>query len=284
MNAGRDVERLITDWLAEEAPPGAPDRLLESARQAITRTSQRRFGANWRDTMNTTLARLVAIGAAAALTVGVVVWLGRPNGPSIGQASPTASTPALPGVPVSGAIPAGRYAIGQPFPQAIEINLSAGWEVWGTTTPEVTPIFKLSPDPPGVGIVFGTVANVFADPCNEIDGLASPPIGATVDEFLSAITKQPSTEVSSATDVTVAGYDAKHAEYSFGGNVAACPSLARFRVGGGATRMALPTEKDEVWLFEVDDKLFIIDLFSFESTDPALIEEARAMVEDLSAR
>jgi hypothetical protein len=234
--------------------------------------------------MNSTIARLVALGAAAALTVGVVVWLGRPNGPSIGQAPPTASAPALVGIPVSGPIPAGSYVLGLPFPRSLQLDIPEGWEVWGSTTRDATGLFSLSPDPPGVGIVFGTFANAFADPCREIEGLVEPPIDTTAEGFLAAIAGQPATEVSAATDVSVGGYDGKHAAYSFEGDVAGCSTLARFRMGGGVTRMALPTEHDEIWLFEADDKLFVIDLFSFENTDPALIEEARAMVQGLRAR
>ena len=60
MNAGHDVERLISDWLASEAPVRAPDRVLESAGNVIDRTKQRRFAAAWRERfMQLTLRRAV---------------------------------------------------------------------------------------------------------------------------------------------------------------------------------------------------------------------------------
>jgi hypothetical protein len=45
MNAGPDVERLLSDWLMEEAPARAPDRLLLVASDRLDHTRQR---ARWR--------------------------------------------------------------------------------------------------------------------------------------------------------------------------------------------------------------------------------------------
>jgi hypothetical protein len=77
MNAGPDVERLISDWLTEEAPDRAPDRILASTRQAIDHTSQRRFAAAWRDTMTISFARLAVVAAVFALAVVGAGLLGR---------------------------------------------------------------------------------------------------------------------------------------------------------------------------------------------------------------
>lgn len=93
MNAGRDVERLIADWLVEEAHPHAPDRILHGAARSIDHTKQRRFAVAWREPMIVSMSRLVA--AAVFLVVAVVGagLIGRSTA-SPGQA-PTAS--ALPG-------------------------------------------------------------------------------------------------------------------------------------------------------------------------------------------
>jgi hypothetical protein len=73
MNAGRDVERLIADWLVEEAPTGAPDRILPAAGRTIDSTRQRRFGAAWREPMIISTSRLVL---AAAVVLAAVVGAG----------------------------------------------------------------------------------------------------------------------------------------------------------------------------------------------------------------
>lgn len=74
MNAGRDVERLIATWLAEEAPGRAPDRVLATARPVIDRTTQRRRAAlrdlwiPWRP--RTMFDRLAVAATTAVLAVG----------------------------------------------------------------------------------------------------------------------------------------------------------------------------------------------------------------------
>ena len=48
MNAGPDVERRISDWLAEEVPTRAPDRILPATFERSRQTRQRHLGAAWR--------------------------------------------------------------------------------------------------------------------------------------------------------------------------------------------------------------------------------------------
>lgn len=101
MNAGPDVERVISDWLAEEDPGRAPDRILDAASSVIDRTKQRRFVAAWRDPMLISSARLLV--AAAVLVVAVVGagLVGRmtassgtlPPAGSVPSATPTPSAP-----------------------------------------------------------------------------------------------------------------------------------------------------------------------------------------------
>jgi hypothetical protein len=112
MNAGPDVERLISDWLAEEAPERAPDRILGAASTSIERTKQRRFGAAWREPMMLSTSRLVV---AAAVVIAAVVgagWIGRSSA-AVGTTATTPVPPAPSGLPngevVTGAIPEGTY-------------------------------------------------------------------------------------------------------------------------------------------------------------------------------
>lgn len=82
MNAGRDVERLVSAWLVEEAAGRSPDRLLDSTRRSLVRTNQRRFAAAWREPMYISPLRLA--GMAAVLVIGVIggAVLGRMTLPS----------------------------------------------------------------------------------------------------------------------------------------------------------------------------------------------------------
>jgi hypothetical protein len=97
MNAGRDVERLISSWLADEAEVRAPNRVLESARRSIDRTPQRRFLAAWREAVNLSPLRLTTLAAAFVVAVIAGAYLGRltapPGAGSQPTASPTAAAP-----------------------------------------------------------------------------------------------------------------------------------------------------------------------------------------------
>lgn len=77
MNAGRDVERLISTWLVEESPGRAPDRILGNAARTIDRTRQRRFLAAWREPVSIGLRGFAAMAAVLILAVAAAAWIGR---------------------------------------------------------------------------------------------------------------------------------------------------------------------------------------------------------------
>ena len=120
MNAGPDVERLISDWLVEEAPERAPDRILGEASTTIERTKQRRFGAAWREPMTLSTSRLVVAAAIVIAAVVAAGWIGRSSA-SVGNSATTPVPPAPSGSPIPSpassngavapeAIPQGTYA------------------------------------------------------------------------------------------------------------------------------------------------------------------------------
>jgi len=77
VNAGRDVERLISTWLVEESPGRAPDRILANAAGTIDRTRQRRFLAAWREPVSIGLRGFAAMAAVLILAVAGAAWIGR---------------------------------------------------------------------------------------------------------------------------------------------------------------------------------------------------------------
>jgi hypothetical protein len=95
MNAGPDVERLITGWLHNEAPKRAPDRILVDARTVIDRTRQRRFVAGWREPMFS-MRGLAATAVVVAVAVGIggsLYFLGRSG---LGFGSSSSPSPSMP--------------------------------------------------------------------------------------------------------------------------------------------------------------------------------------------
>jgi len=121
MNAGRDVERLISDWLVEESPRRAPDRILGHAADVIDRTKQRRLGVAWRlaPMFSNRLAIagvIVALVATSALAINRFSAVGPPGpspSPSAGAASapPSAAPTAGPTVVPTIELPAARQLI-----------------------------------------------------------------------------------------------------------------------------------------------------------------------------
>jgi hypothetical protein len=93
MNAGRDVERLIAHWLAEEADVRAPDRVLESTRRTIDRTLQRRWVAAWRESVTLTMTKTAALAAGLVLALAGAAWLGRATAPVGGATAAPTTTP-----------------------------------------------------------------------------------------------------------------------------------------------------------------------------------------------
>jgi len=95
MNAGPDVERLISDWLADEAPARAPDRILVTAAYRSAHTRQRRFGAVRRSVPDMKISWQLA----AAAVVGILVialgaaYLGRNASGGVGGGPAATPTP-----------------------------------------------------------------------------------------------------------------------------------------------------------------------------------------------
>ena len=109
MNAGRDVEQLLSHWLVEEAEVRAPDRVLDAARRTIDRTVQRRWIAAWREPMTLSLSRLAAIAATLVLALAGAAWMGRSTAP-VGGDIPS-SSPSLTASPTGAAVTIGTYRI-----------------------------------------------------------------------------------------------------------------------------------------------------------------------------
>ena len=91
MNAGPDVQRAISDWLDEQAPARAPDRILTSTALVIDHTKQRRaWRMPWRlPTMNPAI-RVAAIALIAIVAVAAALSIVRlPSSNVGGAASPS---------------------------------------------------------------------------------------------------------------------------------------------------------------------------------------------------
>ena len=134
MNAGPDVERRISAWLAEEVPTRAPDRILPAVFQRSHHATQRRFGVVWRSLpMNSNAWRLAAAAVVGVLIIGAgAALLGRSSPGDIGGPGPTPSpSPTPPAYPTSGVVAPGTYLVRPPDAPAYTVTMPAGWQGGG---------------------------------------------------------------------------------------------------------------------------------------------------------
>jgi hypothetical protein len=187
MNADQDLERRLTDFYATEAPPRAPDRVLEEALATIDTTRQRRalLRVPWRYPNMNGFARY-AIAAVAVIAIGAVGFLvlQRGTGPGVGGPAPTATPSSIPSASLSpppSPSPTSALAPTTTFTSAIHgisVSYPERWAAQAATEPWT-----------GGGYVFGEpTADFLYDPVltdHLFLTIASQPIGdSTPDEWV----------------------------------------------------------------------------------------------------
>jgi len=91
MSAGRDVERLISAWLTDEATDRSRDRVLVAVREAVDRMPQRRFRAAWREPMYISPLRLAGMAAVVSIAIAGAGLIGRATAPNQAGGHPSAA-------------------------------------------------------------------------------------------------------------------------------------------------------------------------------------------------
>jgi hypothetical protein len=225
MTTARDPRtRIVLSWLREDAYENA-ERVLLRALDEVDATPQRRpFWRAWRSSNMNNPVRL-AIAAAAVLvvaTIGYQLLPSRTGGPgaptaaaTLASPSPTSAPTTAPteseprGLPFSGAISPGRYAINWQG-NSLVYEMPAGWFAYdghsvfkGTGAP---PLIAWSADLPGSRY---EPTHVYTDACRSEGALA--PIGPTVDDLVQALDGQLGTDAT-VTDVMFDGRVGKRVE------------------------------------------------------------------------
>jgi hypothetical protein len=187
MTANDDLSRRLTDHYAAEAPPRAPDWVLESALSTIEDTRQRRdLLAPWRFPHMPTYSKLAAAGIAVIAVGAYVLWQlapsGGPGGPSPAPsptASPKPTATLAPTVPTY--VPPALTGTFTSDLHGVSLSYPAGW----STRPATEPWTDSSP--PDFSEAAG---DLIFDPVKEDHlflALASQPLGAaSFDDWLTA--------------------------------------------------------------------------------------------------
>ena len=230
MSTDDDLKRRLTDFYAGEGTARAPDRVLESSLAAIEGVPQRHGLARMPGLLqprNPYVGLLVA--AVVVIAVGALgLALFRPTvNPRAGAApspspparailAPTASMTASPTPtplpipsPNADSLAAGRNRLADPFPVPVSYEVTDGW-----SNCSAGPLEQIVCLPASIGsggsVSFLIVANVVADPCT--GALASPPVGPSVDDLVTAISDLHGFSATTPEDVTIDGYAGKSLE------------------------------------------------------------------------
>lgn len=184
MSADHDLESRIADFYASEAPPRAPDRVLESALSTIDTTRQRRvlMRVPWRFQRMNSLARL-AVAAVAVVAVGAVGFaLMRADSTSVGAgASPLPSNFARPSPSPSPSPPPALTETFSSTIHGISLSYPAGWRLRPATEPWIA----------GIPFQGSEFADIIHDPTdgNTFLGLASQALaGRSGEDWANEIT------------------------------------------------------------------------------------------------
>jgi hypothetical protein len=226
MNAGPDVERRISDYLAEQTPTRAPDRILPATFERTRHARQRRFGAAWRSISMNRTWQLATAAVVGVLIIGLgVVFISRSQGgvgappassPTIGSSpTPSSSPPASPAnltpgtlctgaTCLSGALDPGMYAFdaGKVTPVPFSFAVPAGWAVDAEGF-----VKKHAGAPDEVYMTAWTISHIYGDACHRTGTLVA--VGSTADDLTTALAVQKGRVASPATDVTVGGFPGK---------------------------------------------------------------------------
>ena len=228
MNAGPDVERRISDYLAEQTPTRAPDRILPATFERTRHARQRRFGAAWRSISMNRTWQLATAAVVGILLIGAgAAWIGGSQG-GVGGGPPASPTPTPQVLSEAGGTlePGRRYA----FPSkatnpVISFTVPAGWT--GSSTGVAKDYGDSGPVAP---FLFAwPFDHGFKDPCTDHTPV-SPPSGSGAAGLLGVIAGQPGIDAGPITDVTVGGHDGKYIDYTVTVDPATCTGDAE---GGG---------------------------------------------------
>jgi hypothetical protein len=281
MSTDNDVARSLRSWLQENRHEDA-DRVLDAVFDQVPATPQRR--ASWLaqrfyEMNGFTRFATVAVGLLAIVIVGLALAKGANIGGPGPTAVPTPTPPQLNTLP-TGDLPPGSYEIDAIFPVRLSFSLPAGF-THGRGASDGVGI--QSGRTPQHGIEFQIASNVFPDPCHRTGGAASPPIGPTVDDLVTAMTTLVGFEAGPVTDVTIGGTRAKAFDLTNAIDPATCDAqdIRGFIFAGGGQSSIGSGQRERIYVMDVAGKRLMIMTYYFPNGDPAAEADAAASLKKI---
>jgi hypothetical protein len=189
--------------------------------------------------------------------------------------SPTASPSSSPAAKIrplrdggsEGVLAPGTYLL-DTLPVDLMLDIPAGdspgWHV-GKATPGAVILLWFTPPEITYGLAIWKVDNVPADPCNAAGGELDPPVGPSVDDFVSALSDLPGFRATAPVDVAVGAFEGKEIALTALHSGDDCPQPIAWSVGND---MADFTPGDEIplWILDVDGVRLVV--FPIEPEEP----------------
>jgi len=206
MTREHDIERVLDVWFTD-GPTQMPDRFYSDVVRAVDRQPQRRLARLPLRSLDMTVPRFAALGAAAILILAVLalaVGAGRSPGPTPAPSPSATPVPSAASLPATGGpITPGRYAWAWPGGR-LTFTLPAGWSSRADgqiSKHENSPTeVVLLPTLPGTP---AEVTHVFGDSCHPSGTLKA--IGPSVDDLLAALDAQTATDAT-VSDLVIGGH------------------------------------------------------------------------------
>ena len=128
---------------------------------------------------------------------------------------------------------------------------------------------------------FARGASLYEDPCRTADTTSNEPeipVGPTVDDFSEAVAAHPLLDVTTPTDVTLAGYSGKYLELQVPDDISMCGNYRPWEPWYFAQG---PGERWQLWILDVDGVRVVVHGIDYEETTGTQRAELQAIVESI---
>ena len=301
MTTRRDPDRQIHAFLLE-GDELLNDQVYDAVRAEIERKRQRTFIGPWRRPL---MNKLVTYGLGAAAVV-VLIFAGSQFFGSVGGtgSQPTSTPePTATAEPPTGGLPLGPFAWMEGADGTLPVTVTIPAPGWNGE-PEWFALEKYGAsaveheDDASLLVFNGAPAwSVPGDACRAGATLPDTP-SATVDEVAAALAAQAPGDASAPVDITVDGHAGKSVTLQVpadipytAGTFSTCdremyclfldPEISDV-VDACARPLQYPSQFDELWIVEVNDRLVIIDASYNPGTADEHVQEMRTMVESMT--
>jgi len=182
----------------------------------------------------------------------------------------------------TGQLVPGRIVLDGPFPVSVTFEVPQGWSRQGTTElADYVSVHKVRGNTWPLWLEWATIRNVYSDPCHPAAGQIDPPVGPSVDDLVTALTRMVGFSATAVTDVSVDGHAGKHFQLSDAIDPAAAGcddstwlSLWEPAAGGDTAKVPGPATM-QFWIVDVDGTRVVMFTEQYGPTSNDMVELTR---------